>query len=106
MLYKPTYTYLSSNREFLQWGISINKSNSCRLASSDDPYVQSLNKNFGNEMFRGLLETVGKLQPIASKLDISLANLAYAWVLKNPRISSAITGGESKTFPLLFLPFI
>jgi len=40
------------------------------------------------------IETVQKLKPIADKLGISQANLAYAWVLKNPRVSSAITGAS------------
>lgn len=42
------------------------------------------------------MEKVRKLKPIADKLGITQANLAYAWVLKNPRVSSAITGASKR----------
>lgn len=35
-----------------------------------------------------------KLKPVAEKLGISMANLAMSWVLKNERVSSAITGAS------------
>jgi aryl-alcohol dehydrogenase-like predicted oxidoreductase len=37
---------------------------------------------------------VARLKPVAEKLNISLATLAMAWVLKNKRVSSAITGAS------------
>jgi voltage-dependent potassium channel beta subunit len=37
-------------------------------------------------------EIVGKLEPIANELGCTLAQLALAWCLKNPRVSSVITG--------------
>lgn len=39
-----------------------------------------------------ILEAVQKLVPIAAKLDLTLAQLAIAWVLQNPNVSSAIIG--------------
>ena len=40
------------------------------------------------------LEKVKKMSLIANELGISMANLALAWVLKNPHVSSAITGAS------------
>ena len=34
------------------------------------------------------------LQPIADKLGCDMAALAMAWVIKNPHVSSAITGAS------------
>lgn len=39
-----------------------------------------------------LLRAVEKLKPIAKKLDLTMAQLAIAWVLQNPNVSSAIIG--------------
>ena len=40
------------------------------------------------------LKAVADLNPIAEKLGTSQARLAMAWVLKNPNVSSAITGAS------------
>ncbi len=37
---------------------------------------------------------VAKLQTVATELDCTLAQLAIAWVLSNPRVSSVITGAS------------
>ena len=39
-----------------------------------------------------VLETVQRLKPIAESVDLTLAQLAVAWVLQNPNVSSAIIG--------------
>ena len=39
-------------------------------------------------------EAVAKLRPIAAELGGSLAQLAIAWVAKNPRVSTVITGAS------------
>jgi aryl-alcohol dehydrogenase-like predicted oxidoreductase len=41
-----------------------------------------------------LLERVQRLQPIADKLGISMAQLALAWVLHEPNVASAIIGAS------------
>ncbi|GAA4862987.1 aldo/keto reductase family protein [Saccharopolyspora rosea] len=41
-----------------------------------------------------VLEAVQQLKPIASDLDLSLAQLAVAWVLQNPNVSAAIIGAS------------
>jgi voltage-dependent potassium channel beta subunit len=37
-------------------------------------------------------EIVGRLEPVANELGCTLAQLALAWCLKNPRVSTVITG--------------
>ena len=44
--------------------------------------------------FEADVEKVRKLKPIAEKLGCDQAALAMAWVLKNPRVSSAIMGAS------------
>jgi aryl-alcohol dehydrogenase-like predicted oxidoreductase len=39
-------------------------------------------------------EAVGRLEGIARELDCTLAQLALAWCLKNPDVSSVITGAS------------
>ena len=41
-----------------------------------------------------VLERVQRLQPIADEAGLSLAQLAVAWVLQNPNVSSAIVGAS------------
>ena len=40
------------------------------------------------------IETVKKLEPVAADLGCSLAQLALAWCLKNPHVSTVITGAS------------
>jgi aryl-alcohol dehydrogenase-like predicted oxidoreductase len=39
-----------------------------------------------------VLERVDRLKPLAAELDISLAQLALAWCLRQPSVSSVIVG--------------
>jgi aryl-alcohol dehydrogenase-like predicted oxidoreductase len=41
---------------------------------------------------RGNLATVDRLRPIAADLDLTLGQLALAWVLRRPEVTSAIVG--------------
>ena len=43
------------------------------------------------------IEKVKQLQPIASELGCSLAQLALAWCLKNPNVSTMITGASRRS---------
>jgi voltage-dependent potassium channel beta subunit len=40
------------------------------------------------------IETVRRLQPVADELGCSMAQLALAWCLKNPNVSTVITGAS------------
>lgn len=41
-----------------------------------------------------ILERVQELKPVAAELDLSLAQLAVAWVLQNPNVAAAIIGAS------------
>ena len=41
-----------------------------------------------------VLERVQRLRPVAERLDISMAQLALAWVLREPNVASAIIGAS------------
>ena len=66
-----------------------------RLSHTDnDPFIKSMNERYGDESWKKELEIVRKLKPVAEKLGITQSTLAYAWVLKNKNVSSAITGAS------------
>lgn len=55
-----------------------------------------LRKRFESEKAKQQIEKVRQLAPIAEALDCSLAQLALAWCLKNPNVSSVITGASRR----------
>jgi voltage-dependent potassium channel beta subunit len=55
-----------------------------------------LRKEFESEETRQNIEKVKKLVPVATELGCSLAQLALAWCLKNPNVSTVITGASRK----------
>jgi aryl-alcohol dehydrogenase-like predicted oxidoreductase len=48
----------------------------------------------GTDDWEEEIEKVRQLKPIADKLGISQAQLAVAWCLKNPNVTSVITGAS------------
>lgn len=65
-----------------------------RLAESEDGYVQNLRKTVHEDLWKRQLEQVAALKPVAEELGVSTAQLSLAWILKNPNISSMITGAS------------
>ncbi|KAL9112281.1 MAG: hypothetical protein Q9227_003399 [Pyrenula ochraceoflavens] len=65
-----------------------------RIANAKDAFTKSQASSYGNEKWQGEIATVRKLKPIAEKLGTDQGTLAMAWVVKNPRVSSAITGAS------------
>lgn len=53
-----------------------------------------LRNRFEDEEAQKNIEKVGKLMPIADELGCSMAQLALAWTLKNPNVSTTITGAS------------
>jgi voltage-dependent potassium channel beta subunit len=53
-----------------------------------------LRPRFEGERAEPRIEAVRRLQPIAAELGCTLAQLALAWCLVNPRVSTAITGAS------------
>jgi voltage-dependent potassium channel beta subunit len=58
------------------------------------PDYQWLREDFEREEARRNIEKVKRLQPIADKLGCTMAQLALAWCLKNPHVSTVITGAS------------
>jgi aryl-alcohol dehydrogenase-like predicted oxidoreductase len=48
----------------------------------------------GNFTTDAVLTTVQSLRPIADDLGLSLAQLALAWILRRPEVTSAIVGAS------------
>ncbi|TGO79547.1 hypothetical protein BELL_0029g00130 [Botrytis elliptica] len=65
-----------------------------RLGTSKDAFADRMRAKSGDDSWKEDIAAVEKLMPIAEKLNISMANLAMSWVLKNERVSSAITGAS------------
>ncbi len=58
------------------------------------PGYDWLRKRFESEEGKQKIEKVRRLKPLAKKLGVSMAQLALAWCLKNPYVSSVITGAS------------
>lgn len=65
-----------------------------RYGNAKDPFSSNKAKSYGDETWLKDIENTRKLQPIAEKLGTDLTTLAYAWVVKNPHVCSAITGAS------------
>jgi aryl-alcohol dehydrogenase-like predicted oxidoreductase len=65
-----------------------------RLSQAKDKYSTAYKKTFGDATWKEELAQVEKLKPIAGRLGTTLAQLALAWVLKNPNVTSVITGAS------------
>lgn len=55
---------------------------------------QSVNQVINSYLRDDVLEVVGKLDQLAQSMDIKLSQLALAWVLRQPGVSSAIIGAS------------
>jgi 1-deoxyxylulose-5-phosphate synthase len=53
--------------------------------------METLGRRFRSDF---LLEAVDKLKPIAADLNLTMTQLALAWVLRRPEVSSAIVGAS------------
>ncbi len=58
------------------------------------PGYEWIRKKYESEEGRRKIETVEKLRPVASDVGASLAQLGLAWALKNPNVSTVITGAS------------
>ena len=55
---------------------------------------ERMGRLIGDFMHDDVLETVQRLVPIAGRLGLSMAQLALAWVLRQPNVASAIVGAS------------
>ncbi|KXJ90858.1 voltage-gated potassium channel subunit beta-1 channel subunit beta-1 [Microdochium bolleyi] len=66
-----------------------------RFAQNQVEFIAGYWKRTGKSDWDAVIQRVNKLQPIADELGVKMSALALAWVLKNPNVSSAITGASS-----------
>jgi aryl-alcohol dehydrogenase-like predicted oxidoreductase len=55
---------------------------------------ERMGRLIGDFMRDDVLETVQRLVPVATRLGLSMAQLALAWVLREPNVASAIAGAS------------
>jgi voltage-dependent potassium channel beta subunit len=60
------------------------------------PGMEWLREELVGESARPKIEKVKRLKAVADRLDCTRAQLALAWCLKNPHVSSAITGATRR----------
>ncbi|KAL3419114.1 voltage-dependent potassium channel beta subunit [Phlyctema vagabunda] len=65
-----------------------------RFSESKDKFAEYMRDNYGNDEWRSNISKVSKLKPIADRLGVTQSQLALAWCLKNPNVSSVITGAS------------
>ena len=66
-----------------------------RFAQEQVEFIKGYWKRTGKDTWDGIIAQVNKLEPVAKKVGVSQSQLALAWVLKNPNVSSAIIGASS-----------
>src|SRR5215469_9032635 len=59
-----------------------------RAANSD------MNSFMGQALTGGILEAVDRLRPVAGQAEVSMTEMALAWVLRRPELASAIVGAS------------
>ncbi|KAL2911832.1 hypothetical protein HK105_208682 [Polyrhizophydium stewartii] len=62
--------------------------------SIDNPILQRIRGQYETEEGKAKMEKVRKLKTVADELGCSLAQLAIAWTIKNPNVSTAILGAS------------
>ena len=66
-----------------------------RMTTTDNPFVQNIFHEFLVKRKDEVLPALKKFGELAKELGCSMAQLALAWCINNPDISTAITGASS-----------
>lgn len=61
---------------------------------SNNPELASIFKRYFTEKKEQTLEALNKFGQLAKELDCTMAQLAIAWTINNPDVSTAITGAS------------
>lgn len=65
-----------------------------RFGASQDAFADFMRERMGTDSWKEEIEVVRQLKPIADGLGVTQSQLAVAWCLKNPNVSSVITGAS------------
>lgn len=107
-LYKPPISYGTTIWSPLACGLLTGKYSNKQFEGGDNRLGLKGNLSWLREQLQSghglngleeknvdrIMEIVENLQPIAKKLDATLAQLALAWAAKNPNVSTVITGAS------------
>ncbi|KAI0129114.1 NADP-dependent oxidoreductase domain-containing protein [Xylariales sp. AK1849] len=65
-----------------------------RLSVSQDGFADFMRKQYGSEPWKENIAKVKNLKRVSDKLGVTQSQLALAWCLKNPHVTSVITGAS------------
>lgn len=65
-----------------------------RFGASKDSFADFMRGRMGSDGWKDEIEQVRLLKPVADRLGVTQSQLAVAWCLKNPNVSSVITGAS------------
>ena len=66
-----------------------------RYADQSDPLYYGLYKKYFVDRKEQTLKNLNKLKGLADELGCSMAQLAMAWCINNPDVTTAVTGASS-----------
>jgi len=78
----------------MQKGLLTGKFDKQRVANLPEGDHRKNDPNFQQPAFDATLEMVEKLKPVAQRNNITLPQLAIAWVLRRPEVTAAIVGAR------------
>lgn len=65
-----------------------------RFGVSQDGFADFMRSQYGGEDWRGNIAKVKALKAVSDRLGVTQSQLALAWCLRNPNVSSVITGAS------------
>ncbi|CAJ2509732.1 Uu.00g056320.m01.CDS01 [Anthostomella pinea] len=65
-----------------------------RISESKDGFGEGMRKTYGDDSWKEKIAKSKKLKTVAEKLGATQSQLALAWCLKNPNVTSVITGAS------------
>ncbi|KAI1500753.1 NADP-dependent oxidoreductase domain-containing protein [Biscogniauxia marginata] len=65
-----------------------------RFSVSKDKFAEKMRQQWGDDSWKGHIVKSKQLKVVADKLGITQSKLAVAWCLKNPNVTSVITGAS------------
>jgi len=65
-----------------------------RFSVSKDGFAEQMRKTYGDDSWKSNIAKVKKLKTVSDRLGITQSQLAVAWCLKNPNVSTVITGAS------------
>ena len=81
----------------LQSGLLTGKFSAESIAELDDSdFRKTRNHNFQSPEIEVNLALIDQLRPLAASMDMTMAQLALAWILRRPEVTSAIAGARKR----------